>query len=322
MKSRLLKIAKKSKEALKEEVYGKLKEHYPEDVLQWVKEADWDLKTVPLSEINMARRPGGRNMGKVEGIAEAVRNGEKMDPVVLVQQSNGKYQVADGYHRTLGFDRAGKDEIKAYIASGVGDDGPWDEEMHAKKLNVEPGKTASNRFKRLIVEAIGFGGNDSITENDVAINDDGNMITVDLVNEEASLHQGKPWSDTLYFPYSSDTTTIAFMQYALSDAVSDLDPNDVARIISIKYVENRAEYRQTRVFDILMQYFLNNIVAPAENQYGSDRVFLNASFANDQLSRIVKRYFDRNNGAKWIDDIPDEFDIYAFLTNRRLKKRG
>ncbi|MNV65080.1 ParB-like nuclease domain protein [compost metagenome] len=91
----------------------------------------------------MARRPGGRNMDKVKGIAEAIQSGEKMDPIVLVKQSDGSYQIADGYHRTLGFQKAGKDKIKAYVATNVGDDGPWDEEMHEKKLNVEPGKTAS-----------------------------------------------------------------------------------------------------------------------------------------------------------------------------------
>lgn len=144
--SRLKKIS--AKDDLKNKVYDYLKENYPEDVLDWVKKANWSIETIPLSEINMSRRPGGRNMGKVEGIAKAIQNGEKMDPVVLVKQSNGRYQVADGYHRTLGFQKAGEKEIMAYVAEGVGDDGPWDEEMHAKKLNVEPGKKAS-RFTGL-----------------------------------------------------------------------------------------------------------------------------------------------------------------------------
>ncbi|MDF2534342.1 MAG: ParB-like nuclease domain [Bacillales bacterium] len=142
-------LIKKSSKDLQSEVYNKLKEHYPKDVLGWVKKANWSLKTIKLSDINMSRRPGGRNMGKVNGIAKAVQDGQKMDPVVLVKQSTGRYQVADGYHRTLGFQKAGKDKIKAYVASDVGDDGPWDEEMHEKKLNVEPGKTASVSISRL-----------------------------------------------------------------------------------------------------------------------------------------------------------------------------
>lgn len=134
---------------LGDEVYDKLKEHYPDDVLEWVKDADWELKSVPLSEINMSRRPGGRNMDKVKGIAKAVEAGEKMDPVVLVKQSDGSYQVADGYHRTLGFQHAGKDVIKAYVADCGCDDGPWDKEMHDKKLNVEPGKKANEMSEGL-----------------------------------------------------------------------------------------------------------------------------------------------------------------------------
>lgn len=137
-----------SNEELLNEVYNYLETNYPKDVLEWVKEADWSLDTISLSDINMAQRPGGRNMEKVDRIAEAIRRGEKMGPVVLVEQSNDSYQIADGYHRTLAFKKAGRDKIEAYVASNVGDDGPWDEEMHAKKINVEPGKVAS-RLKRL-----------------------------------------------------------------------------------------------------------------------------------------------------------------------------
>lgn len=129
--------------ALQNKVYDLLKEHYPEKVLGWVKDATWSLQDIDLSDINMSRRPGGRNMEKVKNIAQAILDGKKMGPVVLVKQSTGRYQVADGYHRTLGFQKAGETKIKAYVAAGLEDDGPWDEEMHANKLNVEAGKKAS-----------------------------------------------------------------------------------------------------------------------------------------------------------------------------------
>jgi hypothetical protein len=135
-------LLKKAEEGLQKTVYDLLKEHYPTKVLGWVKDATWSLKDVDLSEINMSRRPGGRNMDKVKNIAQAILDGKKMEPVVLVKQSTGRYQVADGYHRTLGFQKAEKTKIRAYIATGLEDDGPWDEEMHANKLNVEPGKKA------------------------------------------------------------------------------------------------------------------------------------------------------------------------------------
>jgi hypothetical protein len=139
----LVKIADDAAQTAKRnEVYDLLLKDYPADCLKWVKEATWQRKKVSLAEINMSRRPGGRNMGKVEKIAQAIQDGQKMGPVVLVKQSTGKYQVADGYHRTLGFDRAGKASIDSWVANTGADDGPWDEEMHAKKLNVEPGKKA------------------------------------------------------------------------------------------------------------------------------------------------------------------------------------
>jgi hypothetical protein len=143
-------------DALRKTIYDLLKEHYPEKVLGWVKKATWSLKDVDLSEINMSRRPGGRNMGKVNNIAKAILDGKKMGPVVLVTQSTGRHQIADGYHRTLGFQKAEKTKIKAYVATGLEDDGPWDEEMHANKLNVEPGKKANVMELELIKLAATF----------------------------------------------------------------------------------------------------------------------------------------------------------------------
>lgn len=117
-------------------VMSGLREHYPPSVLGWVKRARWSHEpAVPLSSIDMARRPGGRDHKKVRGIAKAVRGGKRMAPVVLVRTSDG-LKVADGYHRTLGTAKAGQKTIGAYIASGVGDHGPWEKTMHDKKLNL------------------------------------------------------------------------------------------------------------------------------------------------------------------------------------------
>lgn len=130
-------LIRKAASRLCNKVYDYLKENYPEDTIQWVKQADWELKKISLMKINMSKRPGGRNMNKVRAIAAAIENGEKMDPIVLVEQSNDKYKIADGYHRTLAYKHAGKTYIYAYIASGVGNEGPWDIEMHERKLNKD-----------------------------------------------------------------------------------------------------------------------------------------------------------------------------------------
>ena len=128
----------KEKEKVNRVVYNYLKKNYPEDCLQWAKSVDWSLQAqVPLEKVKMARRPGGaRERDKVKGISEAVKNGEYMEPVVLVKLYDGTYKIADGYHRTLGFRNADKKTIKAWVAAVPEDRGPWDKEMHEKKLNV------------------------------------------------------------------------------------------------------------------------------------------------------------------------------------------
>lgn len=127
-------------------VYDYLKQNYPDDCIQWSKTVDWKLDDdVPLKEIQMARRPGGpRELDKVKGIAQAVKDGKPMDPVVLVKLPDGTIKIADGYHRTLGFQHAGKKSIKAWIASVPEQKGAWDKEMHEKKLNI--GKKAYDEF--------------------------------------------------------------------------------------------------------------------------------------------------------------------------------
>lgn len=137
----LVKLAAETKTVKANTVHKYLKENYPEDCIEWCKDVDWKEKKVPLSTIKMARRPGGaRETDKVKGIAEAVKQGKPMEAVVLVKTPNGTTKIADGYHRTLGHDHADKKTIKAWIAEVPDNKGPWDKEMHEKKLNV--GKTA------------------------------------------------------------------------------------------------------------------------------------------------------------------------------------
>ncbi|MFE9742944.1 hypothetical protein [Streptomyces sp. NPDC006477] len=124
----------------------KLGDHYPEEVLEWTHEAKWfGPMDVNLSDIAMARRPGGRDPDKVKGIAEAIDSGKKMDPVFLVltpdfRPGEGKLRIADGYHRTLGFQKSNLDSIPAYVAVVDDTKGPWDKAMHDAKLNKHEGE--------------------------------------------------------------------------------------------------------------------------------------------------------------------------------------
>lgn len=122
-------------------VYEYMLETYPAKVIGWVKDAKWRHKTVALAQIDMARRPGGRNMDKVRGIADKVKMGATMDPVVLVEVSPNRYEIADGYHRTLGYQHAGLKHIEAWVGSG--DVAGFErDEVHAAKKNIEPGEKA------------------------------------------------------------------------------------------------------------------------------------------------------------------------------------
>lgn len=111
---------------------------YPADTLGWVERARWSYNPrVSLDSIKAARRPGGRNLAKVEQIAEAFRGGKPMEPVVLVERPGERHEIADGYHRVLGAKWAGRSNIAAVIAHEAPEHGPWQTEMHARKLEEE-----------------------------------------------------------------------------------------------------------------------------------------------------------------------------------------
>jgi hypothetical protein len=120
-------------------VYAYLARHYPAGVLEWVKQARWrGPVTVRLADIDMARRPGGaRDESKVRAMATAIEDGTPPpQPVVLVQvPGQAQYKIADGWHRTLAFEHAGRDSIRAWIGTVDVQHGPWDEAMNQHKLN-------------------------------------------------------------------------------------------------------------------------------------------------------------------------------------------
>ncbi|GAA2555097.1 hypothetical protein GCM10010423_65340 [Streptomyces levis] len=120
-----------------------LAQTYPKEVLDWVDEAVWyGPLDVNLDQVQMARRPGGRDMSKVVDMAKKIDSGdtEDFDPVVLVmtpdfKDGEGKLKIADGYHRTLGYQHSNQDNIPAYVGIVQEKNGPWDREMHDAKLN-------------------------------------------------------------------------------------------------------------------------------------------------------------------------------------------
>lgn len=123
-----------------------LRKNYKPEALGWLKGTTWTRRRVPLSQIMMDRRPGGRNMEKVDEIARRFRSGEKLGPVVLVAGERGsRYRIADGFHRTLAAKHAGRTYVDAWIAHDVvGFDSAA---MHGAKLNIAPGEKAAKEGK-------------------------------------------------------------------------------------------------------------------------------------------------------------------------------
>lgn len=145
----LVGVGKASGDTMAACVYDYLAETYPDTVLDWVTRAEWRRTVVKLEDIDMARRPGGRDEKKVEAIAEAILSGADMDPVVLVNVHEGKLRIADGYHRTLGFEKAGRFEVEAWVGDVADANGPWDRAMHDAKLNKRAPETIDELELRL-----------------------------------------------------------------------------------------------------------------------------------------------------------------------------
>ncbi len=119
-----------------DKVYQYLKPNYPEDTLGWVKHGKWHHQpNVNLEEVQMSRRPGGRDLDRVKAIEESIKEGKKIDPVVLVKSDDGKMKVVDGYHRLLAYKHLKKDVVHALVGEGFESKGLWDKEMHERKLN-------------------------------------------------------------------------------------------------------------------------------------------------------------------------------------------
>jgi hypothetical protein len=136
-------------------VHDYLLRSYPKDVVEWSLDPDgeWSYEPhVALKDIDMGRRPGGRDPAKVEKIAKSLSNGASMDPIVLYDTGDG-LGVADGYHRTLGADKAGWKDIPAFIGKGFDKyadliDGPMQNESDSKKKAAYAELAVLRRFLR------------------------------------------------------------------------------------------------------------------------------------------------------------------------------
>ena len=117
-------------EARADQIYNGLLRQYPARLLDWVidPKTTWEyVNEAPLADVDFSRRPGhARNQEVVATIANnlAINPGAFTYPVVLVRPDNGgKLIVADGFHRTAAYSRAGRLTVPAFVASNTGDHG-------------------------------------------------------------------------------------------------------------------------------------------------------------------------------------------------------
>jgi len=121
--------------SLGDTVYSLLARDYPPSTITWARHAKWTFQPkVALTRVLLDRRPSGRDQAKVRAMEDALRNGQQFPPLVLVRTSENRFKIADGYHRALAYRHAGRTFVPAYVAYGLPDSGPWDREMHEKKL--------------------------------------------------------------------------------------------------------------------------------------------------------------------------------------------
>jgi hypothetical protein len=76
----------------------------------------------------------------VQSISNSLSGGASMDPIVLIErqdQSQYKYDIADGWHRTLGAEDAGWPDVPAFIGEGFDDKTDWGLEMQNESDSVK-----------------------------------------------------------------------------------------------------------------------------------------------------------------------------------------
>lgn len=134
-------------------------------------------------------------------------------------------------------------------------------------------------------------------------------IEIYLTNEDVALHIGQQEDPEYYKTPSKEISgsEIGFINWEakgkqfLFEGDHEEDYKEMYYIY-INFLEIRQEYRQTKCMSYLLDKFMETVVNPAIEDYGKDNVVLNASFANDQLGRVVVKKLKKMN-IQWFDDL-------------------
>ena len=124
-----------------ETVYQQLLADFPEDVLGWVRSAQWRGPVmVPLDQIDFSNQDSwaaASDPTRVGKFKRKIKAGQ-MKPIILVNEpNNAKMIVVDGHHRAMA-NQGMKRDVLAYIGTVGTVTGPWNE-MHAAQSRGDSG---------------------------------------------------------------------------------------------------------------------------------------------------------------------------------------
>jgi len=168
-------VITKSENNLTDVVWNYLKQHYKKSAIRWAKEATWTFNPdMPIDDLILMRPTNTIDQDKVAQIEDEIRQGEPIAPIVLVKTSEG-YDVADGNHRVTAMRNVGIKTTTAYIATGVGDAGPWATMMQNNQLK----KFANVEIAKSVIEMSAFMAYKSLSADAMSVIQVGDIISDD-----------------------------------------------------------------------------------------------------------------------------------------------
>lgn len=124
-----------------EHVKALMRANYPDKALGWMDNARWvGPVQVPVDRVDMDdvdSWAASTDKARVKHFTRAIRGGDKLHPVVAVQEpGETRIKIIDGHHRTLAYRKAGQ-PVTAYIGFVDADGGPWDQ-THTYQVHHGP----------------------------------------------------------------------------------------------------------------------------------------------------------------------------------------
>jgi hypothetical protein len=142
----LHKRAQESTSGIADKVYDQLKDDYSEDLIQWVKAANWqgplEINMNQIDDSNMGNWDAVKNpkrQPQIKDFEQQMSETDENKPIILINlPDDSKLQLADGHGRFTAAHNINKPTITAYVAEVGSMKGEWDQ-MHRLQRQGEVG---------------------------------------------------------------------------------------------------------------------------------------------------------------------------------------